>query len=219
MDNREDVKRFLEKSLDTQKETQEYAKNYANQLQSQLPSLTVRADNNQVTITMPYLQAYARRQGIKFIDMKQYFARSSKVKRKKNGGWYLIVPIGNKASELKSASPRKMWETVSHSPFGSTSQLSDEINNYLEQGFSSQSNQNNQTVPELNYSWKSSNVTRIQKGPSGKYGSYISFRTVSDKSDPRSWLVGRQAFSEDSPNIDMIRSSIVNTLTEAMKHV
>ena len=130
MDNREDVKRFLQQSLDTQKDTKEYAKNYANALQDKLPSLAIRADNNQVTITMPYLQAYARRQGIKFIDMKQYFAKSSKRKRKKNGGWYMVIPIGNKASDLKASSPRSLWNTVSHSPFGSTSQLSDEVNNY-----------------------------------------------------------------------------------------
>jgi len=115
MDNREDVKRFLQQSIDVQKDTKEYARNYANELQSKLPSLSIRADNNQVTITMPYLQDYARRQGIKFIDMKQYFARSSKRKRKKNGGWYMVIPIGNKASDLKSASPRSMWESVSHS--------------------------------------------------------------------------------------------------------
>ena len=63
-------------------------------------------------------------------------------------------------------------------------------------------------------------MTRVQWGASGKRGKYIQFRTVSNKSDPNSWIVGRQALNQDTPDIEKLAPYISTILLDnAKKHL
>lgn len=120
------------------------------------------------------------------IDMKPFFMRSSKVKRKKNGGWYLVIPIKMSSRNIIKTSGRAIYDKVVKS-------FSD-----LEPGTSSTLNINGllskqtpvDTISALQPAKATSNITAT-KGSSGR-NSYVAFRTVSDKSSPTSWVLGRQ---------------------------
>lgn len=137
---------------------------------------------------------------MQFIDLKQYFANSSKVKRKKNGGWYLIIPIGVKAKTLREAD----WSTykdISHDEYGQTEDFGDNLQQQnIQSAYDKIQSGESKTglINPIHYKWKSGNVTRVHKG---KRAGYISFRTVSDTSDPNSWIVMRPiANPNNNPN-------------------
>lgn len=168
-----------------------------------------------LSISYSLMQDEASKNDINFIDLKPYFERSSKVKRTKNGGWYMVIPISNSATKLRSAYGRSLWDRISHTDFGSTSSEGDINRIQSTLGVSQDA-----TIPELQYAWKSNNVTRVQWGASGKRGKYIQFRTVSNKSDPNSWIVGRQAFNQDTPDIEKLAPYISTILLDnAKKHL
>lgn len=192
-----DTKLSLEHLTSTLKREQKYARDLSNWINRDTSNLSANASNKTITIIKKGMEAQAQRQQMSFVDLKEYFKNSSKVKYKKNGGWYLIIPIQQKASTLKSNAPRSLWNQISSMDYGETGELSDGETNFLEQGLS---NQQDNVVNPLSYSWKSSNVTRVAPKSGGKYGHYISFRTVSDKSDPASWIMGRNAFTTDNTN-------------------
>lgn len=187
-----------------------YAKGIAGQFQD-TSNLTVNLNDTKVDLTWKLMQNLNESKGNKFLDMKQYFARSPKAKRKKNGGWYLIVPIGVKAREAKANAPRSLWNQISHMDFGSTGELASGDTNHL----ASLGNSQQGVMSPLQYQWKSSNITRVApKSGKGTRGRYISFRTVSDRSDPSSWIIGRQTFNEDdealTPDMkDAIRAKLM----------
>lgn len=170
---------------------------------SKYPVNSRKLNKSTVEISFKGLSSMGKRQDIKFLDLKPFFRQSSKVKypvgantkAKRKVMWYLIVPIANKAKDIKNASkPRSLYEQLVQSDFGTTIDLgSDRLQDRLGQP---QAN----VIDPLQYSWKSGNVTRVQKGRSKKLGSYISFRTVSDKSSPNSWILGRQAADITNPD-------------------
>lgn len=155
--------------------------------------------DNILSLSYTLIEDEAKKQGAQFIDLKPYFARSSKAKHTKDGGWYMVIPIQRGAPELRSAYGRSLWDTISHTNYGETSSQGDVSRLQEKLGVSPSA-----TIPELAYKWKSNNVTRVKWGSSGKRGRYIQFRTVSNKSDPNSWIVGRQTLNEETPGIEQL---------------
>lgn len=185
----EQLKTSLEHEVDKQVIEDNYTKGLANELKKTFGS-AVNSNGNYIGITYRILQD-ASNNSIVFYDLKTAFARSPKAKTSKSGGWYLVVPIAHKAKELRSAYGSNLWNTISHTEFGTTSGQQANIARF--QKILMNSDMNN---TPLAYQWKSTNVTRVQMGNSATRGQYINFRTVSDKSNPNSWLIGRNSMEQ-----------------------
>lgn len=185
----EQLKISLEHEVDKQVIEDNYTKGLANKLKETFGD-AVNSSDNYVGITYRILND-ASNNGIGFYDLKTAFARSPKAKTSKDGGWYLVIPIRNKAKQLRSAYGSNLWNTISHTEFGTTSGQQANIARF--QKILMNSNMSN---TPLAYQWKSTNVTRVQMGNSATRGQYINFRTVSDKSNPNSWLNSRSSMEE-----------------------
>ena len=185
----EQLKISLEHEVDKQVIENNYVKGLANELKKTFGS-AVNINGNYIGITYRILQD-ASNNSIGFYDLKTAFARSPKAKTSKNGGWYLVIPIKNKAKQLRSAYGSNLWNTISHTEFGTTSGQQANIARF--QKILMNSDMNNSP---LAYQWKSANVTRVQMGNSATRGQYINFRTVSDKSNPNSWLISRDSMEQ-----------------------
>ena len=185
----EQLKTSLEHEVDKQVIEDNYTKGLANELKKTFGS-AVNSSGNYIGITYRILQD-AGNNSIGFYDLKTAFARSPKAKTSKSGGWYLVVPIAHKAKELRSAYGSNLWNTISHTEFGTTSGQQANIARF--QKILMNSDMSN---TPLAYQWKSANVTRVQMGNSTTRGQYINFRTVSDKSNPNSFLVSRSSMEE-----------------------
>ena len=185
----EQLKTFLEHEVDKQVIEDNYTKGLANKLKETFGS-AVNTSGNYIGITYRILQD-ASNNSIGFYDLKTAFARSPKAKTSKSGGWYLVIPIKNKAKQLRSAYGSKLWDTISHTEFGTTSGQQANIARF--QKILMNSDMSNSP---LAYRWKSANVTRVQMGNSATRGQYINFRTVSNESALSSWLVGRNSMEQ-----------------------
>ena len=185
----EQLKISLEHEVDKQVIENNYVKGLANELKKTFGS-AVNSNGNYIGITYRILQD-ASNNSIGFYDLKTAFARSPKAKTSKSGGWYLVIPIKNKAKQLRSAYGSNLWNTISHTEFGTTSGQDANIARF--QKILMNSDMSNSP---LAYQWKSANVTRVQMGNSATRGQYINFRTVSDKSNPNSFLVSRSSMEE-----------------------
>lgn len=185
----EQLKTSLEHEVDKQVIEDNYVKGLANELKKTFGS-AVNSNGNYIGITYRILQD-ASNNSIGFYDLKTAFARSPKAKTSKSGGWYLVIPIKNKAKQLRSAYGSNLWNTISHTEFGTTSGQQANIARF--QKILMNSDMNNSP---LAYQWKSANVTRVQMGNSATRGQYINFRTVSDKSNPNSWLISRDSMEQ-----------------------
>lgn len=172
-----------------------------------IPTVNLQQNGSQLSAVIKGATAYAKQQGGSFIDLKEAYARSSKAKRKDKGGWYLIIPIGAKSKDLRTVAPKSLWQQFSHADFGTTVQIPK-----LQQALGKDQSQ---VISQLQYEWKSNSVTRTApKSGKGTRGRYISFRTVSDKSDPMSWIVGRQNFKKEDPALTEKMSDL---LSEAVR--
>lgn len=185
----QDLKKFLENEIDQKRIENSYVRGLADELKKTFGN-AVNSGDNYVGITYRILDD-ASSNGIGFYDLKTAFARSPKAKTSKDGGWYLIVPIKNTAKQLRSAYGSNLWNTISHTEFGTTSGQQANISRF--QKILMNSDMNN---TPLAYQWKSANVTRVQMGNSTTRGQYINFRTVSNKSNPNSFLVSRSSMEE-----------------------
>lgn len=191
-DNNE-VAEVLQHMIDAIKLETDYATNLANWVNRD-PNLQASSSGNEINVTRKGMQAQAHFNNTSFVDLKEAFANSPKAKHTKNGGWYLIVPIGMQARTLKSNMPRSLWNQISHTEFGQTSQASDGSTNFLQQAADQP-----ETINPLDAQFQSSNITRVApKSGSGTRGHYIAFRTVSNKSAPNSWILGRNAFNNEN---------------------
>ena len=185
----EQLKISLEHEVDKQVIEDNYVKGLAHKLKETFGS-AVNSNGNYIGITYRILQD-ASNNSIGFYDLKTAFARSPKAKTSKSGGWYLVIPIKNKAKQLRSAYGSNLWNTISHTEFGTTSGQQANIARF--QKILMNSDMNNSP---LAYQWKSANVTRVQMGNSATRGQYINFRTVSNKSNPNSWLNSRDSMEQ-----------------------
>lgn len=207
-----DIQKFID-SLNTEINEKNIKDNYirrlARFLRGREHSLHVAETQTGLDISWRMLQDVAQQNNFTFLDMKPYFERSAKAKKSKNGGWYMVIPIRNTVSKLKPAYNANYWnDIVSKMDYGNTdNSLDPKKLQAILQG----ANSTNGTVPELNYSWKSSNVTRVPLGTNR--GKYISFRTVSNNSDPMSWIVGKQQMS------NQIQNNNANNVHQLAKYV
>jgi hypothetical protein len=151
-------------------------------------------ENTEVKRMPKYLQVTQKRmekQGV--IDLKPFFARSSKRTPTKSGGWKLVVPI---ARTRRGMSERGYRDVNRQSIAPNESKTI--ISRYLYDG------RKESAASELNYTPKSNNITKIRQGK--KRHTYVAFRTVSDKSPANSWIINRDRVSEDNTSKTMIEN-------------
>lgn len=136
---------------------------------------------------MTYTIKRLRNRGV--IDMKPFFKASSKAEKKKDGGWYLTVPIAVSTRQIQNKFGRRYYDDVRTKlqNSDSTTVTSDLFKKEL-------------SGSSLSYTQKSGSITatKQQTDSNGKTrNSYTMFRTVSDKSAPSSWVLGRNNANEE----------------------
>jgi len=175
---------------------------------AEIPTVNLTQSGSKLSAVVQGATAYAKQQGGSFIDLKSAYAKSSKARRTKDGGWYLIVPIGAKSADLRKVAPKSLWQEFSKADFGTTIQIPK-----LQQALGKDQSQ---VISQLQYEWKSNSVTRTApKSGKGVRGKYITFRTVSDKSDPSSWIIGRQNFRKEDPELTGKMSMLLGEAVKA----
>jgi len=132
-------------------------------------------------------------------DMKPGLLRSKKAKRDKRGRPYIHVPFRLKTpgSQVTGPSPpvmpRPIYRLALRSQFGQSVNITKKYNNYAIR---------TRLSPDLkrwgHYTWKASpfaGVTKVRRFPgelatshAGGMAAYMTFRTVSRRSDPSSWI-------------------------------
>lgn len=138
------------------------------------------------------------------IDLKEAFSRGSSARPKKDGGWYTIVPLSYKTSNMSNSlyqEAKEMSSTESTTSYidylyGGNSLSDDSLSEF---GITTQTH--------------GGNLTRTPQG--AVRGTYYAFRTVSDKSPADSWLLlidRARAQSEDNGKLKKIGDSIQRTL-------
>lgn len=142
----------------------------AQQIQMDSDDITVTRINNRIQI-----EKNMEDKGI--IDLKPYFARSSKKKDKRDGGWYLIIPIRVKTSKMSSRMYTKLNKVQKTGKYTNT------LVDYIE-GTRQQT-----SIPSMQPEKSSRNITKVDV-PTNK-SHYVFFRTVSDTSPPNSWIINR----------------------------
>ena len=148
------------------------------------------------------------------IDLKPMFMRSTKVKRKKNGGWYLVVPISISSRNLVKTSGRKTYDEIraafSDMSPGATSTVN------IESLFNRQySNIQSLTLPSLVPAKPTGNITAT-KNASGTRNSYVAFRTVSDRSAPQSWVINRKNVSANNAS-SRLQSDVASLIRQRIR--
>lgn len=120
------------------------------------------------------------------VDLKPFFKSSSMAKKKKKtGGWYMVIPIRRKVSGMSNAMYRQANAITI--PVGNDTSTS--INTLLYE------NRKSPQISSANYTPVSNNLTRVRNG---KKSNYYAFRTVSDKSNPASWIMNRSKINDDN---------------------
>ncbi|AHN66555.1 hypothetical protein Bcp1_078 [Bacillus phage Bcp1] len=125
-----------------------------------------------------------RLEKLEVIDLKPYFAKSSKRKTKKDGGWYLTVPIRRKARGMS----RRMYEQLRAVDIGDSTNKT-VVSDYL------YDRRRQSDASLLNYTPKSNNINKMKVGRNRH--DYVAFRTVSDKSPASSWIINRDKVNKD----------------------
>lgn len=192
-DSLNQLKSFIDEETDPKKFEESYAKGLAKDLAKTFGSDTVKVNGTDISVAYKILDSEDEQ--LTFFDLKPYFERSAHAKVTKDGGWYLRVPIGNRASEFRRAYGRKQFDIISHIQFGQTAGE----NANRERFQKILSNAGGLMSSPLAYQWKSTSVTRVLYG-NGLRGQYISFRTVSNKSDPNSWIISRNSLQDSINN-------------------
>lgn len=150
--------------------------------------------NIQVVRKPKYLEVTEKRMNkLGVIDLKPFFARSPHAKPKKNGGWYLTIPIQVKKKDMS----RRMYDqlrSINISPDNQRTVISDYLYDRRRASDSSM----------LNYEPVSYNITKQKIGK--RKHSYVAFRTVSDKSPVSSWIVNRDKVNTSDTSKTFIRN-------------
>ena len=120
---------------------------------------------------------HANNMGI--IDLKPYFSSSPMVKTTAKGGWYIRIPIRTKVKDMSN----RLYNQARQMDMDSTQSMGNLYDNVQS------------TSNLLSYTPKSNNLTRVSNG---KNSQYFAFRTVSNKSDPMSWIINREQAQEDN---------------------
>ena len=214
-DSLNQLKSFIDEETDPKIFEESYAKGLAKDLAKTFGSDTVKVNGTDISIAYKILDSEDEQ--LKFFDLKPYFAQSAHAKVTKDGGWYLRVPIGNRASEFRRAYGRKQFDIISHIQFGQTAGE----NANRERFQKILSNAGGLMSSPLAYQWKSTSVTRVPYG-NGIRGRYISFRTVSNKSDPNSWVTSRAILYDrikDATNTEEEARAVASVISNAISHI
>lgn len=150
-----------------------------------LQALAQQVDNTSIKRMPTYLQiteSKLEKEGV--VDLKKAFARSSKKKKSRDGGWYLIVPIRIKTSRMNN----KTYQDMRSLKVGSSGSVS-KITDYLE------GRRKNTVHPSMKPKPASGNMTKVKKG---RQSSYFVFRTVSSKSPANSWILNRDKVNSNN---------------------
>ena len=209
------LKKYLEDDISKEKYVNTYAKGLQKQLEQTFGKQAIKLSTNGLKVAYKIIEDTSTNEQIRFIDLKPYFMQSPKVKQTKDGGWYLKIPVGGfqSTTKMRMAYGRSLWDDISHLNFGETGGQNANI-----ERFKKVLNSSGESEGALSYQWKSTNITRIQSG-GGKYGHYITFRTVSNKSDPMSWVVGRNSVQQqvNARSFDPQKAKIIsNIIREAI---
>ena len=140
-------------------------------------------------------------QGASAFDIKEGFSKSDKKKQKLDGGWYLTVPFSHATpsstgdfATLGDAMPESVYEKAAMLSEGESLSGSDLPKMAPRQKISTM------TASYDQYIRKHSPYSGIRRNTRSGHSGYVSFRRVSDKSDPNSWihkgLEARGFFSE-----------------------
>lgn len=173
-DDLKNLKGNLRKMVDAQKRE---ALNAGKKVADKLGADTEIVDNRYLDVTFSKQDEPG---GV--IDLKEGFSHGSKVRYKRNGGWYTIVPISYKASSLSNAAYQDARELRDESTSKATA------TSYIDYLYGGKSI-NDETLAEFGITTKphGGNLSRVTQGATR--GSYFAFRTVSDKSSQDSWLL------------------------------
>lgn len=209
------LKSFIDEETDPKIFEESYAKGLAKDLAKTFGSDTVKVNGTDISIAYKILGSDDNQ--LTFFDLKPYFERSAHAKVTKDGGWYLRVPIGNRASEFRRAYGRKQFDIISHIQFGQTAGE----NANRERFQKILSNAGGLMSSPLAYQWKSTSVTRVPYG-NGIRGRYISFRTVSNKSNPNSWVTSKAILYDrikDATNTEEEARAVASVISNAISHI
>lgn len=206
------LKDYLSTKYSKDNLAKKYANGLADQLKKTFGSNVVSEKGTAVNIAYRIINGDGDNDINKFYDLKPYFQRSSKAKMTKNGGWYLRVPVGgyHKVEQMRQAYGRKMWDQISHVQFGQTGGQQANIDRFRR----ILANTGQET--SFAYQWKSTSVTREQWGKSGTRGRNLTFRTVSDKSDPNSWIY-HSAILSNSIQENTVSSAQAKAVADVIK--
>lgn len=141
--------------------------------------------------------ALAIEEGKQPFDMKPGFQGSPKKKITMEGGWYLTIPFRYasagalaESSIFQNALPKEIYEAARNAS-GRPLKRSDLPPNYAQVGRRAPIQAANTIIPEyVHKSPKYEGLVRIDISSTSKEtrGGYFTFRRVSDKSDPLSWI-------------------------------
>lgn len=148
------------------------------------------------------------------IDLKPMFMRSSKVKRKKNGGWYLVIPINISSRNLVKTSGRKTYDEIrsAFSDLAPNTSATVDISSLFEKQYSSLQSL---TLPTLVPAKPTGNITAT-KNASGSRNSYVAFRTVSDRSAPQSWVINRKNITSNNSS-KRLQSDVASLIRQRIR--
>lgn len=144
-----------------------------------------------------YLQVTESRMADKgVIDLKPFFARSSKKRYNKRGEWYMYIPIQLKTRKIS----RRLYDDLRTFPTNGNPTTAKMEYLYDRRKVSP-------TIGSINYTPKSKNVSIIPKEwGSGTRNTYITFRTVNANSPANSWIINRNKVNSD----DMSKTMLAN---------
>lgn len=211
------LKEVLAQEVDEKKIATDFTKGLAEDLKKTFGSDTVKISGTGIDIAYKILSDDDN-QSLKFFDLKPYFQQSAKAKTTKDGGWYLRVPISHLASTYRKAYGSKEWDIISHVQFGTTT--GQNANRARFQKILS--NAGGLSGTSLGYQWKSTSVTRVPSVNGGNRGSYINFRTVSNRSDPNSWYTSRSILENrimDATKTEEEARLVASIIKKAVDHV
>lgn len=128
------------------------------------------------------------------IDLKPFFARSSKKRYNKKGEWYMYIPISMKTRDMS----RRLYDNLRSIPTQGKQTT-------VPMDYLYDRRKTSPAVDKLNYTPKSKNVTIIpEKWGKGTRNKYVAFRTVNANSPANSWIINRNKVNNNDMSATMI---------------
>lgn len=157
-------------------------------------ALRVGADVQRMPNYLQVTESRMAKSGV--IDLKPFFARSSKKKYNKKGEWYLYIPIQIKTRKMS----RRLYDDLRSFPTNGRPVT-------VKMDYLYDRRKQSPAVQSINYSPKSKNVTIIpREWGEGTRNTYVTFRTVNANSPANSWIINRSKVNSD----DMSKTMLAN---------